>query len=75
MNENQLWEYRVETIGSAWKGTSDAELEATLNQWGEQGWEVISVRPPTNSNKFTVVAKRPLTENARRRRNRRQYEW
>jgi hypothetical protein len=75
MNVQQAWEYRVETIGSGWKSTSDEEMAAILNQWGEAGWEIISVRPPTNSNKITVVAKRPLTEDARRRRKRSQPEW
>ena len=75
MNETQLWEYRVETLGSFLSGVNDQQLTETLNQWGEEGWEVISVRPPVNSNKMTIIAKRPLDENTRRRRNRRQFEW
>ena len=68
MTEYEKWEYRVETIGSAF-GTKDELLQDTLDEWGEEGWEVISARPPTNSSKITIVAKRPLTRTARRLRN------
>ena len=30
------WEYRVQTIGSVF-GTKDENIEATLNEWGEDG--------------------------------------
>ncbi len=68
MTEYEKWEYRVETIGSAF-GTKDELLQDTLDEWGEEGWDVISVRPPTNSSKITIVAKRPLTRTERRLRN------
>ncbi len=63
-----LWEYRVETVGSAWSGTKDAELDSLLNTWGEQGWEVINVIINNSNRRVTVVAKRPLTRSARRQR-------
>ncbi len=61
------WEYRVLTIGSAF-GTRDEDIEATLNDWGQEGWEVTQVYTPSQSNKVTMVAKRPLTAASRRRR-------
>jgi hypothetical protein len=63
----QLWEYRVQTIGSLF-GTKDEQIESTLNEWGEEGWEAINVYTPEGSGKVTMVAKRPLTDRARRRR-------
>ncbi len=66
--ENKQWEYQVLTIGSIF-GTKDENIEATLNQWGEEGWEAINVYTPYGSGKVTIVAKRPLTETARRLRS------
>ena len=75
MDENIKWEYRVNTIGSAIRGLKDEEIEAVLNDWGEAGWEVISARPPTNSSKITVVAKRPQTTSTLRQRRLERREW
>ena len=66
--EIKQWEYRVLTIGSVF-GTKDENIEATLDSWGEEGWEAISVYTPYGSGKITIVAKRPLTERARRMRS------
>jgi hypothetical protein len=68
MAETALWEYRVQTIGSVF-GTKDEAIEATLNEWGEEGWEAINVYTPEGSGKVTMVAKRPLTDRGRRRRS------
>ncbi|HCM96596.1 MAG: hypothetical protein A2X25_00190 [Chloroflexi bacterium GWB2_49_20] len=68
MTENTLWEYQVLTIGNVF-GTKDEQILATLNEWGEQGWEAVSVYTPSQSSKVTIVAKRPLTATARRRRS------
>ncbi len=68
MAEQMQWEYRVKTIGSVF-GTKDEHIEATLNEWGEEGWEAVSVYTPEGSGKVTIVAKRPLTEAVRRRRS------
>jgi hypothetical protein len=65
--ETRLWEYQVKTIGSLF-GTKDEDIESTLNAWGEDGWEAINVYTPEGSGKVTIVAKRPLTERAHRRR-------
>jgi hypothetical protein len=62
------WEYRVLTIGSTF-GTKDENIEATLNDWGLEGWKVTHVYTPSQSNKVTMVAKRPLTASSRRLRS------
>ena len=67
MAEPIPWEYRVDTIGGVF-GTKDELIEATLNEWGADGWEAVSVYTPEGSGKVTIVAKRPLTDAARRRR-------
>jgi len=36
--ETKQWEYRVQTIGGIF-GTKDEQIEATLDQWGMEGWE------------------------------------
>ncbi|MBC8335500.1 MAG: hypothetical protein H8E29_09560 [Anaerolineales bacterium] len=68
MTDFAQWEYRVETIGSAF-GTKDEAIQDTLDEWGEEGWEAINVYTPSNSAKVTIVAKRPLTRTSRRHRN------
>ncbi len=68
MAEQTLWEYRVLTIGHIW-GTKDEDIQAALNEWGEDGWEAINVYTPQGSGKVTMVAKRPLSGETRRRRS------
>ena len=46
MAESIQWEYRVQTIGSIF-GTKDEAIEAMLNEWGEEGWEAVSVYTPS----------------------------
>jgi hypothetical protein len=68
--ETKKWEYRVKTIGSFLLGTKDENIEATLNEWGDEGWEVTHVYTPSESGNVTMVAKRPLTsETIRSRRS------
>jgi hypothetical protein len=67
-DEIQLWEYRVQTVGSIF-GTKDELIAETLNEWGEEGWEAINVYTPEGSGKVTIVAKRRLTDRARRSRS------
>ncbi len=67
-DELQKWEYRVQTIGRFF-GTKDEIIEATLNEWGEEGWEVTHVYTPEGSGNVTIVAKRPLTREIRRSRS------
>jgi hypothetical protein len=66
--EIRQWEYRVQTIGSVF-GTKDENIQATLNEWGEEGWEAINVYTPEGSGKVTMVAKRILTRSERRSRS------
>ena len=69
MTEVQRWEYRVEMAGSFWSGPKPEALTEFLNALGEEGWEVISVENPPNSEKLRIVAKRPLAGSPRRQRN------
>lgn len=62
------WEYYVQTVGSMF-GTKDELIEEILNEIGEDGWEAVNVYSPENSGKVTIVAKRPLSLDARRRRS------
>lgn len=66
--EFTLWEHRVATIGSLF-GTKEEYVQVTLDEWGAEGWEGISVYSPYGSGKITIVAKRPLTDRARRLRS------
>ncbi len=61
MSETLQWEYRVQSVGSAMSGLKDEVLEALLNSWSEEGWEVMQVVPLTGSNKVRVVARKQLT--------------
>jgi len=63
------WEYRVLTVGSAVGGAKDGQVEATLNEWGLEGWEAVNVYALANSFKVTLVAKRQVTAAARRLRS------
>jgi hypothetical protein len=64
-----LWEYRVSEVGSAFNGPKPDVLEELLNQWGLEGWKVVSVTPQTSSFKLMIVARRPLSDSARRGRS------
>ena len=64
------WEYRVQTVGGFFSGVKAEELEDLLNEWGEEGWEVVSTHLIENHNKINVIAKRPLTDRIRRERSR-----
>ena len=66
--EIKNWEYRVQTIGGVF-GTKDEHMQATLNEWGSEGSEAINVFTTVGSGKITIVAKRPLTDRARRLRS------
>jgi hypothetical protein len=67
------WEYRVQTVGAFFSGVKAEELEELLNEWGEDGWEVVSTHIIENANKINVIAKRPLTDRVRRERSRPSY--
>ena len=42
------------TIGNTF-GTKDEQIEATLNEWGLEGWDAIHVYTPSQSGKVTIV--------------------
>ena len=67
-DEIKQWEYRVQTIGGMF-GTKDELIQATLDEWGSDGWETINVYTPYGSGRVTIVAKRPLNERSRRRKS------
>ena len=67
-DEIQLWEYRVQKVGSASSGVKTEELELLLNEWGQAGWEVVSALVNESNSKITIIAKRPLTNRTRQNR-------
>lgn len=67
--EIKQWEYRVQTVGGFWSGVKADKLEQLLNEWGEEGWEVVSTHILESMNKINVIAKRPLTREVIRRRS------
>jgi hypothetical protein len=69
MSGNNQWEYRIELVGSTFRGPKPDAIETYLNQVGEGGWEVINLHHPPNSTKVWVTMKRPLSTDARRRRS------
>ncbi|MFZ5908928.1 MAG: DUF4177 domain-containing protein [Chloroflexota bacterium] len=69
MTEFNQWEYRVQSVGGFFSGVKAEELEALLNEWGQDGWEVVSTHIIENANKINVIAKRPLTLRSRRERS------
>ena len=68
--ESTQWEYRVQMVGGFFTGIKADELEEMLNEWGEDGWEVVSTHIIENANKVNIIAKRPLTDRVRRERSR-----
>jgi hypothetical protein len=69
MADMMQWEYRVGISGSTMSTMKNEVLEALLNEWGEEGWEVIAVFLLEHSSKMRLVAKRPLSLTSRRRRS------
>lgn len=67
--EIKKWEYRVQTVGSFLGGVKAEELEQLLNEWGEEGWEVVSTHVLEKQSKINVIAKRPLTDRVKRARS------
>ncbi len=64
-----LWEYRVEDFGGIIKSEPKKEdFQVLLNAWGEEGWEVVSAFYSTGTTRLRIIAKRPLTAAARRKR-------
>jgi len=57
MREDNKWEYRVETFGSSFTAIKDGVLEETLNEWAEEGWEVVSAHA-VGDNRVRIIAGR-----------------
>jgi hypothetical protein len=68
--ESMKWEYRVETVGGLFSAAKPEALEELLNEWGEEGWEVVSTYRIENTSKINVIARRRLTNATRRMRSR-----
>ena len=67
--EIKKWEYQIYSLGSVLKSPKDDELMELLDEWGEDGWELVSAVRGENTNRLTLIAKRPLTTVSRRRRS------
>lgn len=39
------WSYKVVEVKSSWLGLKPKQIEETLVQLGQQGWELVSVSP------------------------------
>lgn len=50
------WEYRYEIASEL------EEITYTLDDWGRQGWELVSTSDVPNSNEIVVIFRRPLFE-------------
>jgi hypothetical protein len=69
------WEYRVETIGSWIRSPKDPELAAALNDWGEEGWHLVNALSREGSQAVTLILRRTLGRDERRRRTRPGEGW
>jgi hypothetical protein len=69
MTEIQRWEYRTQILGTFWSEPKLEDIETLLNEWGLEGWEVVSTYPVHGSNKMIIIARRPLTPAIRRQRS------
>ena len=68
MADQPQWEYRVQTLGSTLREVKDKEIYALLNAWGAEGWELVSA-VHISGNKVTLIARRPMSSDERRRRS------
>jgi hypothetical protein len=73
MPESIKWEYLSMTVGTFWQASKDEEIEISLNEIGEQGWEVVSVYPIEKTRKARIIAKRALTAGTKRQRSLNEY--
>ena len=67
--ESKKWEYQIYSLGSILKSPKDEELVELLDEWGEDGWELVSTVRGESTNRLTLIAKRPLTDRSRRERS------
>ncbi|HET7010393.1 MAG TPA: hypothetical protein VFI11_06425 [Anaerolineales bacterium] len=75
MDAAQAWEYCVVTLGSWIRSPKDGELTATLNELGEDGWQLTASTSREGSQALTLFLQRPLGRDERRRRSRPGGTW
>ena len=68
MEASTKWEYIFLTFGGPLLAAKDEKVQASLNELGIDGWEVVSAIAIDNSAKIKILAKRPLSSLARRQR-------
>jgi len=73
--EAEAWEYRVETMGSWIRSPKDGQLAEALNLLGGEGWELSSALPREGSQALTLILRRRVTREERRRRTRPGETW
>ncbi len=58
------WQYKVIAYKLKWKGFDYAEVERQLNDYGGEGWEMVSTVSPSFGSgqaiEVAVVLKRPV---------------
>lgn len=69
------WEYRVESFGGMIRPPKDEQLAEALNAWGEDGWELNFALAREGSRAVTLIARRRITRQERRRRTRPGGSW
>ena len=69
------WEYRVETFGSWIRSPKDGQLTEALNELGEQDWQLTGALPREGSQALTLILRRRVTREERRRRTRPGETW
>ena len=75
MAEKIQWEYRIDVFGSVWRGLKPENVEQYLNDLGLEGWEVVNLHHPHNSNRVWITIKRSLSDSTRRRRSQPDDQW
>jgi hypothetical protein len=71
----EAWEYSVATIGSRLRSPKDEQLTDALQLWGQEGWELVTAFAREGSQAVTLVARRRLSRDERRRRSRPGESW
>ncbi|HUV29154.1 MAG TPA: hypothetical protein VMW34_17460 [Anaerolineales bacterium] len=66
MGTEMNWEYRVESFGGSLSEAKDEDLEEVLNDWNEEGWQLVSAYP-IGDKKVRIIAQRPLISSSRRK--------
>jgi len=61
------WEYKVQVLGSFWRGARAEDVQEFLTQVAEDGWEPLELTTMQNSSKMMLILRRP-TETAGRKR-------